>query len=215
MQIDRRRATRYNFGAIAEVTDLGSTRELVGITRDVSLCGCFVTTMTPFAKETEVRVRIAGSGADFEAIGSVTQVTREGMGIEFAEVQPRDRAIIEGWLGLPTAKSISSGESQSSETSRSEHLVRTIPVTISGELSTGAFSEETETRVVTPDGALLSLSATVSAGQVVRLKNRLTRQEQACRVLFVDPAAETGRPKLLAVEFLESTQNFWGVEPES
>jgi hypothetical protein len=214
MQIDRRRATRYNFGAIAEVIDLGARKELVGITRDVSLCGCFVTTVTPFAKGTEVRVRIAGSGADFAAIGNVTEVTREGMGIEFVEVQPKDRAIIEGWLGLATAKSISS-ESPSSVTPESDHLARTIPVTISGELSTGAFCEETETRVVTPDGALLSLSAAVSAGQVVRLKNRLTRQEQACRVLFVDPTVETDRPKLLAVEFLESTQNFWGVEPES
>lgn len=214
MRSERRRATRYNFGAIAEVIDLGARRDVVAITRDLSLSGCFVKTTTPFAKGTEVRVRISCSGADFAAIGNVTDVTREGMGIEFAEIQPKDQAIIEGWLGLPHAESIAS-EAPSSVTPESDHLARTIPVTISGELSTGAFCEETETRVVTPDGALLSLSAAVSAGQVVRLKNRLTRQEQACRVLFVDPTVGTDRPKLLAVEFLESTQNFWGVEQES
>jgi PilZ domain-containing protein len=214
MHIERRRATRYNFGAIAEVIDLGARRDVVAITRDLSLSGCFVKTMTPFAKGTEVRVRITCSGADFAAIGKVTDVTREGMGIEFVEVLPKDRAIIEGWLGLPHAGSISS-EPAPSETPETDHLARTIPVTISGELSTGTFCEETETRVVTPDGALLSLSAAVSAGQVVRLKNRMTRREQACRVLFVDPTVGTDRPKLLAVEFLESTHNFWGVEPGS
>jgi hypothetical protein len=216
MHIERRRRTRYNFGAIAEVIDLsgdsGGRRDLVAITRDLSLSGCFVKTKTQFAKGTEVRVRITGSGADFAAIGKVTDVAREGMGIEFVEVLPKDRAIIEDWLGLPHAESISS-EPAPSETPESDHLAQSIPVTISGELSTGAFCEETETRVVTPDGALLSLSAAVSAGQVVRLKNRLTRQEQACRVLFVDPTPVTDRPKLLAVEFLESTHNFWGVEP--
>jgi hypothetical protein len=219
MHIDRRRATRYNFGAIAEVIDLGADsgvrRDVVAVTRDLSLSGCFVkTTMTPFAKGTEVRVRITCSGADFAAIGKVTDVTREGMGIEFVEVLPKDRAIIEGWLGLPHAESIAS-EPAALETPESDHIAQTVPVTISGELSTGAFSEETETRVVTPDGALLSLSAAVSAGQVVRLKNRLTRREQACRVLFVDPTPGTDRPKLLAVEFLESTDNFWGAEPGS
>jgi hypothetical protein len=222
MDIDRRRATRYNLGAIAEVIylggdlsgDLGARRDLVAITLDLSLSGCFVKTTTPFAKGTEVRVRITSSGADFAAIGKVTDVTREGMGIDFVEVLPKDRAILEEWLGLRDTESISS-EPAPSETPESDHLAQTVPVTISGELLTGAFCEETETRVVTPDGALLSLSAPVSAGQVVRLKNRLTRQEQPCRVLFVDPTPGTDRPKLLAVEFLESTHDFWGVEPGS
>jgi hypothetical protein len=218
MDIERRRATRYNFGAIAEVIDisgdLGARGDLVAMTRDLSLSGCFVKTMTQFAKGTEVRVKITCSGADFAATGKVTHVTPEGMGIEFVEVLPKDRAIIEEWLGPRPAESISS-EPAPVETPESDHLAQTVPVTISGELPTGAFCEETETRVVTPDGALLSLSAAVSAGQVVRLKNRLTRQEQACRVLFVDPTPGTDRPKLLAVEFLESTHNFWGVEPES
>jgi hypothetical protein len=90
--------------------------------------------------------------------------------------------------------------------------VTCVPVIVSGQLSTGTFSEETEARMTTLNGALLSLSAALSAGQVVLLKNRLTRREQACRVLFVDPTPEAKRI-LLAVEFLESSHDFWRFEP--
>lgn len=37
--IERRGATRYNFGAIAEVTDLDESCELVSLTRDLSFSG--------------------------------------------------------------------------------------------------------------------------------------------------------------------------------
>jgi hypothetical protein len=99
MEPERRGATRYNFGAIAEVTDLASRTELVAITRDLSLSGCFVKTTTPFAEGTEVRLRITSSGADFGAKGRVTgNVSPLGMGIEFLEIAPNDQAIIEKWL---------------------------------------------------------------------------------------------------------------------
>jgi len=93
--------TRYDFGAIAEVIDLDSRDDMIVVTRDLSLSGCFVKTRTPFAAGTEVRVRIAYGGADFAAVGSVTQnITRDGMGIEFVEIEPRDQETIEKWLGV-------------------------------------------------------------------------------------------------------------------
>jgi hypothetical protein len=97
---ERRQAIRYYFGAIAEIIDLNSRAELVSVTRNLSLSGCFVKTGTPFAQGTEVRVRITSSGADFGAIGKVTGLTPEGMGIEFTELQPNDRALLEKWLGI-------------------------------------------------------------------------------------------------------------------
>jgi hypothetical protein len=161
------------------------------------LSGCFVKTTTPFAKGTEVIVRIRHSGSDFAAIGKVTaNVTSEGMGIEFVQIQAAYQAIIEEWLGCKTAR----GE-------------RGIPVVVSGEVETGAFIEETESQMISPNRALLSLSAAVSPGQVVRLKNRLTRAEQDCRVLFVGPTSED-KLRLLAVEFLESARGFWSIEPK-
>lgn len=93
--------TRYDFGAIAEVVDLDSREDIIVVTRDLSLSGCFVKTRTPFAAGTEVRVRIAYAGSDFAATGSVTDnITREGMGIEFVEIEPRHQATIEAWLGI-------------------------------------------------------------------------------------------------------------------
>jgi hypothetical protein len=46
-----------------------------------------------------MRVRIMNAGAEFTAIAKVTDnVTAEGMGIEFVEIEPKDRAILEKWL---------------------------------------------------------------------------------------------------------------------
>jgi hypothetical protein len=96
---ERRSVTRYNFGAIAEVIDLDQPDALVSLTRDLSLSGCFVMTTTPFPKGTRVRVRIIHSGAEFVAVGNVTaNVTATGMGIDFTQIPPNDRAILERWL---------------------------------------------------------------------------------------------------------------------
>lgn len=94
-----RRSARYSFGATAEVRDLGSPNEQVAITLDLSAGGCFIKTATPLPKGTRIRVRIEHDGAEFTAIGRVTNnVSANGMGIEFVEIEPNDRAILEDWL---------------------------------------------------------------------------------------------------------------------
>jgi hypothetical protein len=99
MKLERRAATRYNFGAVAEVTDLDQPDELVSLTRDLSSSGCFVVTTTPFPTGTRVRVRIVRSGGEVSAIGSVTSnVTPAGMGIAFTHIDPHDRTLLESWL---------------------------------------------------------------------------------------------------------------------
>ena len=100
---ERRQMTRYDFGAIAAVIDLESREDMIVVTRDLSLSGCFVKTNAPFRAGTEVRVRITHAGSDFAATGSVTEnITHEGMGIEFVEIEPQHQAIIEAWLGVST-----------------------------------------------------------------------------------------------------------------
>src|SRR5437588_8247306 len=99
---DRRGATRYYFAAIAEIIDLEKPGELVSITRDLSTSGCFVKTTTPFPAGTRVRIRITHSGAQVAAIGNVTSnVSPAAMGIAFTEIEPNDRAMLEGWLADP------------------------------------------------------------------------------------------------------------------
>ncbi len=105
--IGRSQMTRYDFGAIAEVIDLDSREDVIVVTRDLSLRGCFVKTRTPFAPGTAVRVRITYAGADFAAIGSVTgNITWEGMEIEFVQIEPKHQATIEEWLAVTAFKSV-------------------------------------------------------------------------------------------------------------
>jgi len=101
MHRERRGTMRYNFGAVAEIIDIDQPDELVSVTRDLSLSGCFVKTTTPFPNGTRVRVRITHSGGEVTAIGNVTaNVTPTGMGISFTQIEPSDRAILERWLGM-------------------------------------------------------------------------------------------------------------------
>ena len=94
-----RRSDRYSFGATARVKDLGSRHEQVLITRDLSAGGCFVKTAAPLPKGTRIRLRIEHAGAEFTAVAQVTgNVSSEGMGVEFIEMAPQDRAILEKWL---------------------------------------------------------------------------------------------------------------------
>jgi hypothetical protein len=104
-QPERRRAVRYHFGGIAEVTDLVSQKTLVELTRDLSSCGCFVKTKTPFPKGTPVNVRIMHSGTTIAALGNVSDnVSHEGMGIAFVRIEPRDQTVLEQWLSHASAK---------------------------------------------------------------------------------------------------------------
>jgi PilZ domain len=94
-----RRSARYNFNATAELSDLGSLNHQVAITRDLSAHGCFVKTVAPLPKGTRIHVRIEHGGAEFTAVGKVTEnVGATGMGVEFIEMEEKDRVIIERWL---------------------------------------------------------------------------------------------------------------------
>jgi hypothetical protein len=95
-----RRFERYNFGATAKVRDFGSRNEQIFITRDLSAGGCFVQTTAPLPKGSRIRVRIDHAGVEFTAIGRVTHNVSEGMGVEFVEIEPKDRAVLNKWLPM-------------------------------------------------------------------------------------------------------------------
>jgi hypothetical protein len=98
-EIERRRATRHLFGGAAEVINLESQTEITSVARDLNLYGCFVTSKAPFPKGTEVRLKITNAKAKFSAVGHVAfNLPDEGMGIAFAQVEPKDRAVLEEWL---------------------------------------------------------------------------------------------------------------------
>jgi hypothetical protein len=100
-----RQSNRNSFAATAEVKELGSRKEQVLITRDLSAGGCFVKTGVPLPKGSRIRVRIEHAGTEFTAIGRVTaNVTAEGMGVEFIEMESKDRATLEKWLAEKSSR---------------------------------------------------------------------------------------------------------------
>jgi len=102
---ERRCATRYYFGAMSEVIDPVSKNELVSLTRDLNLSGCFVETTPPFLKCAPVTVRITHSDASFTALGRVTDsVLYEGFGIAFVQIESNDQALLKLWWSHARAK---------------------------------------------------------------------------------------------------------------
>jgi len=94
---DQRRAPRYYFGGVAELTDLESGQMIVALVRDLSLLGCFVKT-TSFQKGAKVKLTITDSGSHFSALGRVANQREDGVGIEFTDLGPIDRAGLEECL---------------------------------------------------------------------------------------------------------------------
>ena len=71
------------------------------------------------------------------------------------------------------------------------------------------FTEENVTVLVFRDGAVIRLTATVSAGQLLFLTNKKSNQEVVCQVVHKRPVM----PNVCYVElqFTEEKENFWGV----
>jgi Tfp pilus assembly protein PilZ len=103
VQVDRRRAPRYPFGAVAEVTALKSGKYLIALTRELGRLGCFVKTMTPFPEGEEVILTITHHNRGFAVSGEVAYaLPAEGMGIAFGSIPASDQSVLEDWLAENT-----------------------------------------------------------------------------------------------------------------
>jgi len=90
---------RRPFAAKAEVVDVESERQVLAVTGDLSVFGCFVETPAPFPNGTKVRIRIIHRGATFVALGYVSNVRSTGMGIRFGAIEAAHQQTLENWLG--------------------------------------------------------------------------------------------------------------------
>jgi hypothetical protein len=92
---------------------------------------------------------------------------------------------------------------------RSQRVILSIPVTVSGEMGSNTFSEQTQTLVINAHGALISLAAKISQGQKLQLKSATNPQPQPCKVVYVGPSME-GRTQF-GIEFTEPNAYFWQI----
>ena len=98
MKVEQHRATRHPFAARADIVDVESEKQLMAVTGDLSVFGCFIETSTPFARGTKVRVKINHRGATFVAPGLVTFSKTTGMGVRFGALEAAHQQTLENWL---------------------------------------------------------------------------------------------------------------------
>ena len=102
MMSDRRASPRYALALGAEVTDLAASTKLTGRTSDVSRTGCYIDTLNPLPRGSEVHVRLQNEKEFFEANARIMYVSPKlGMGVMFAADIPAEQlAILDGWLAV-------------------------------------------------------------------------------------------------------------------
>jgi hypothetical protein len=93
------RALRHPFVAGVLVIDVQTGEELAAHTEDISACGCFIETFTPFPADTTVKVRITRGGQHMIAHGRIAYSRpKAGMGLVFMSFEPGSPAILDEWL---------------------------------------------------------------------------------------------------------------------
>jgi len=169
---DRRIHPRYEFVAAVEVVAAESGARIETRVRDLSQQGCYVDTNNALALGTVTDVRITKGAQLFEARARVVYSrASKGMGLVFAAIEPEQLGTLETWL-------VESRETSwlAANRRRSQRVLMTIPVRVSGKTGAGSpFEEETHTRAISAHGALILMSTPVYRGQRLTLSNIQTK----------------------------------------
>ena len=92
-----RRAPRYPFAATAEATDSSDVRPAK--VKDLSVFGAYLAMPDPFSKGAIVLVKIRTETEFFQCNATVVHFTEGlGMGIEFINMNPAFRSVLQEWL---------------------------------------------------------------------------------------------------------------------
>jgi PilZ domain len=92
---------------------------------------------------------------------------------------------------------------------RSQRVILSVPVTVSGDAAKGKFTENTKTLVVNAHGALITLAAKVTQGQQLQLTSVSNPEQQVCKVVYIGPTVQ-GHTQV-GVEFTKPAPHFWHV----
>jgi|SRR5580658_1934763 hypothetical protein len=95
-----RRGFRFSLNAAAEVAPEDSPSATVSVrATEISLHGCYLETLAPFAELSSVFVKIFYEDEYFESKGTVVYVKpAAGMGLEFRELKPHCRIVLQKWI---------------------------------------------------------------------------------------------------------------------
>ena len=203
---DRRTHPRYEFTAAVEVIAAESGARIETRVRDLSQQGCYVDTSKPLPLGTVTDVRITKGAQLFEAHARVVYSrVGKGMGLVFTAIEPEQRGTLATWLAESRETSWLAANRR-----RSQRVLMTIPVRVSGQNHVGSpFEEETHTRAISAHGALILVSTQVYRGQRLTLSNVQTKGALECVVAHIDKH-QSDHPHV-GVEFMLPNPMFWHV----
>jgi hypothetical protein len=203
---DRRTHPRYEFTAAVEVIAAESGARIETRVRDLSQQGCYVDTNKPLPLGTVTNVRITKGTQLFKAHARVVYSrANKGMGLVFTAIEPGERGTLATWLAESRETSWLAANRR-----RSQRVLMTIPVRVSGQNVLGSpFEEETQTRAISAHGALILISAQVYRGQRLTLSNVQTKAALECVVAHID--RRRGEHPQVGVEFALPNPMFWHV----
>jgi hypothetical protein len=203
---DRRTHPRYEFVAAVEVVAAESGARIETRVRDLSQQGCYVDTSNALPLGTVTDVRITKGAQLFEAHARVVYSrANKGMGLVFAAIEPEQRGILDIWLAESRETSWLAANRR-----RSQRVLMTIPVRVSGKTGAGSpFEEETHTRAISAHGALIPVLTPVYRGQRLTLSNIQTKAALECVVAHID--RRKGEHPQAGVEFTLPNPMFWHV----
>jgi hypothetical protein len=96
---ERRRMKRHAFSATTEVADVASGARLTTRAADLSVQGCYLDSLNPFAIGSKIQVRISWGGAELKCAAVVRDSQPGmGMGVSFTDLDDARRALIEQWI---------------------------------------------------------------------------------------------------------------------
>src|SRR6202521_3153049 len=201
---DRRTHPRYEFIAAVELVAAESGERIETRVRDLSQQGCYVDTNNALPLGTVTDVRITKGAQLFEARARVVYSrASKGMGLTFAAIEPKQLRTLETWLAESRETSWLAANRR-----RSQRVLMTIPVRVSGPTDVGLpFEEETQTRAISAHGALILVSNQVYRGQRLTLSNVQTKAALECVVAHI----EKYQSSQVGVEFILPNPIFWHV----
>jgi len=203
---DRRIHPRYEFVAAVEVVAAESGVRIETRVRDLSQQGCYVDTNDALPLGTVTDVRIIRGAQLFEARARVVYSRAgKGMGLVFTAIESEQLRTLETWLAESRETSWLAANRR-----RSQRVLMTIPVRVSGQIGAGlSFEEETHTRAISAHGALILVSTQVHRGQRLTLSNVQTKAALECVVAHID-RRQSDHPQV-GVEFMLPNPLFWHV----
>jgi c-di-GMP-binding flagellar brake protein YcgR len=203
---DRRTHPRYEFVAAVEVIAAESGARIETRVRDLSQQGCYVDTNNALPLGTVTDIRITKGAQVFEALARVVYSrATKGMGLAFTAIEPEQLRTLETWLAESRETSWLAANRR-----RSQRVLMTIPVRISGQNVLGSpFEEATQTVAISAHGALILVSTQVYRGQRLTLSNVQTKAALECVVAHIEKY-QSSQPQV-GVEFVLPNPIFWHV----